>query len=275
MIYKKVIEKFLSTTVIPFLGLFLTAFVFILFPNLKSNFYTSYIIQLLGLFLIFTMLTKMIFNIKYMNLKNDIVNFRYNFIDNLLYSLIIIFGLSFTALFINTIDFFIDPSSKESIKTLFINASNNYSEQTNMIDLEILFNSFCIVIVIFLEEIYFRYSLYEIYEKNTKIFILLSSISFGIYHGYSIARILSSFIIGISLAIVYVKTKNIIYPIIIHFIWNLGTYFSSYIMFPFRNLDIGISIFSILSTEFLLFICIILILFIKYMILKYKRIKYK
>lgn len=273
MTYKKVIEKFLSTTVIPFLGLFLTTFVFILFPNLKSNFYTSYIIQLLGLFLIFTMLTKIIFNIKYINLKNDIVNFRYNFIDNLLYSLIIIFGLSFTALFINTIDFLIDPSSKDTIKTLFINASNNYYEQTNMIDLEILFNSFCIVIVIFLEEIYFRYSLYEIYEKNTKIFILLSSISFGLYHGYSIARILSSFILGISFAIVYVKTKNIVYPIIIHFLWNFGTYFSTYIMFPFRNLDIGISIFSILSTEFLLFICIILILFIKYMRLKYKWIK--
>lgn len=80
-----------------------------------------------------------------------------------------------------------------------------------------------IIVAIFapiIEEFVFRYSIESIAKKELQ-FIVISSIIFGLMHGLGIATILYA-LIGMALAIIYIKTdKNIIYPIITHIMNNI------------------------------------------------------
>ena len=89
-----------------------------------------------------------------------------------------------------------------------------------------MFNTFKIPTIIsvaifapLIEEFVFRYSI-ETLIKNDKVFLLVSSIAFGVLHGIGIITILYV-LIGLLLGIIYLKfKKNIAAPIIIHFLNN-------------------------------------------------------
>ena len=78
----------------------------------------------------------------------------------------------------------------------------------------------------FIEEIIFRYLLVKNLEKfNNKFFtILIASFVFGIMHT-GIFNIIYAFLLGVILNIIYLKNKNLLYPLLIHSSANLITLF--------------------------------------------------
>ena len=72
----------------------------------------------------------------------------------------------------------------------------------------------------FVEEMVFRYSLRTIF-KNKILFVIVSSVIFGVLHGIGIVTILYT-LIGLLLAIIYIKTnENTAATTIVHFMNNL------------------------------------------------------
>lgn len=89
---------------------------------------------------------------------------------------------------------------------------------TEVISMNILFLILSSVIVgPLVEEIIFRYILVRKLEKfNNKIAtILIASFIFAIMHG-GIINIIYSFLLGVILNTIYVKYKNLLYPLIVH-----------------------------------------------------------
>ena len=78
----------------------------------------------------------------------------------------------------------------------------------------------------FIEEIIFRYLLVKNLEKfNNKVFtILIASFVFGIIHT-GIFNIIYAFLLGVILNIIYLKNKNLLYPLLTHSSANLITLF--------------------------------------------------
>jgi membrane protease YdiL (CAAX protease family) len=72
------------------------------------------------------------------------------------------------------------------------------------------------------EELFFRYFLYNALKTYLPILlaIFLQAILFGVIHGFPL--MIYAFFIGIALAVVYEKRKNIIRPIFVHSIFNTG-----------------------------------------------------
>ena len=98
------------------------------------------------------------------------------------------------------------------------------TNQDQIIDLissyKILMILLCAILIPFTEEVVFRYSLGSLI-KNKVVFVIVSSILFGIMHGIELATLLYIFI-GAIYAIIYIKTdKNIIASTIAHVINNI------------------------------------------------------
>jgi membrane protease YdiL (CAAX protease family) len=75
------------------------------------------------------------------------------------------------------------------------------------------------------EEFFFRGILFNRIKKKFGITfgVFSSSIIFGFahYNQWSLGQVVSIIIIGLILALSYIKYNNIIYPIIVHSFWNL------------------------------------------------------
>jgi len=76
------------------------------------------------------------------------------------------------------------------------------------------------------EEIFFRATLIDYFEKNlknTNFSIILSALIFSVFHfGYgSLLEVFGAFVAGIILAFIYKKSKTLIAPITAHFLYNL------------------------------------------------------
>lgn len=71
----------------------------------------------------------------------------------------------------------------------------------------------------FVEEIIFRYSFLPLHNNfwSTGILLLISSVLFSLFHGMSF----SIFIMGLLLGILYLRKKNLWYPLIVHYINNI------------------------------------------------------
>jgi len=112
----------------------------------------------------------------------------------------------------------------EIICQIFEKLSVNMTNQDQIIDLissyKILMILLCAILIPFTEEVVFRYSLGSLI-KNKVVFVIVSSILFGIMHGIELATLLYIFI-GAIYAIIYIKTdKNIIASTIAHVINNI------------------------------------------------------
>lgn len=80
----------------------------------------------------------------------------------------------------------------------------------------------CIVAPI-TEEIIFRFGLFEFLRKkiNKKLSFIFVSILFAIIHGYSLYNSLMLFCMSFIWTYSYYKKENLLYPIILHFFFNL------------------------------------------------------
>ena len=97
--------------------------------------------------------------------------------------------------------------------------SNSNSLQIGQFIME--FISICICAPI-CEEIIFRFGLYEYLNKKVNVIfsIIITSILFSIFHLYSLDGVIILFIVSIIWNYSYYKTNNLIYPILLHFIFN-------------------------------------------------------
>ncbi|SDC71450.1 CPBP family intramembrane glutamic endopeptidase [Geotoga petraea] len=101
-------------------------------------------------------------------------------------------------------------------------------DKTNIIikNIDIILSIIYIPIAIIYEEILFRGVIYGFLKKylkfNTLISIFITSILFSFMHSNSINIIdfLNIFILGMFLNYIYIKKENILYPIMIHFVYN-------------------------------------------------------
>lgn len=80
-----------------------------------------------------------------------------------------------------------------------------------------------LIIAPIFEEIIFRKYILTKLLKRYSIFIsiVISSIYFSLFHLPSYLSLMPTLIFGIIACIVYIKTRNIIYPIFLHFLYNL------------------------------------------------------
>jgi len=97
-----------------------------------------------------------------------------------------------------------------------------------------------LIIAPIFEELFFRKFLFtELLKKySLKLSIIISSICFALIHLPSYRNLLPTFIFGIISCLIYRKTKNIFYTIILHFLCNLswlflGTYGESFYKWSF------------------------------------------
>lgn len=110
------------------------------------------------------------------------------------------------------------------VYTVMINLSVNNSNQDTLVqevNSNAVFAALSLAICApFIEEILFRYSLGSII-KNNIVFVIISSILFGVMHGIGIATILY-IMLGVIYSILYIRTnKNIVAPIIAHTLNNI------------------------------------------------------
>ena len=111
----------------------------------------------------------------------------------------------------------------ELISSLLINANVEMKNQQTIMETyeqsKLAMTIAVILLAPFIEEIVFRYSLSTIF-KNDYIFIIISSLIFGLMHGVGASSIVY-IVMGVILSLIYVKTnKNIIAPIIAHILNN-------------------------------------------------------
>jgi membrane protease YdiL (CAAX protease family) len=106
----------------------------------------------------------------------------------------------------------------------------NYSEfQTDISSFSgfrpaLLYNTISILIIApIFEELFFRkFLLQNLLKENSKIIgILISSLCFAIIHIETLLNLVPTFIFGIISGLIFIKTKRIIYSIILHFLVNL------------------------------------------------------
>ncbi len=93
-------------------------------------------------------------------------------------------------------------------------------------------NIFIVVICApIMEELLFRKAILDRTAKYGEgVSIVFSGLLFGLFHG-NLVQFAYAFLLGICFGFIYLKTKNIIYPIILHMITNfLGSFIGSFII---------------------------------------------
>ena len=96
------------------------------------------------------------------------------------------------------------------------------SEKSNI---SIIYNGISVLIIapIFEELIFRKYMYSELIKKySSNLSIIISSVFFSLIHLPSYRNLIPTFIFGIVCCLVYRKTKNISYTIILHFLANLS-----------------------------------------------------
>lgn len=206
--------------------------------NLLGQFFSS-----LTLLTLYVLSGKIFFNINYSELFKEIKLSNYDYMDKLLITAFFSSIYGFFAVLIYQIDFMINPDRTKLI-SYFIKTLNYDNTYTNNI-LYILINVIITAIAVVGEEIFFRYTSYKIFVKkkqDIKIFIILTSIVFGLYHSSSISRFFASLVISIFISIIYVMTKSVVYAFISHFLWNCSTFISTVFIGCFNNINMSITV---------------------------------
>ena len=100
-------------------------------------------------------------------------------------------------------------------------SQTDVSFEITLLSIIFFFVARCIVAPI-TEEIIFRFGLYELMNRKMKsiLAIVLSSLIFSILHGYLFIDTILLAISSIIWTYPYFKKKNLLYPIILHFLHN-------------------------------------------------------
>ncbi len=123
----------------------------------------------------------------------------------------------------NIITFFIGIFKQSTVENVILEATSGLNPIANI---------FIIVICApIMEELLFRKFLVDrTAQYGEGVAIVFSGLIFGLFHG-NLVQFSYAFVLGIFFAFIYIKTRNIIYPIILHMIQNfLGSFFGMYII---------------------------------------------
>ncbi|MFW6271076.1 MAG: CPBP family intramembrane glutamic endopeptidase [Bacillota bacterium] len=144
-------------------------------------------------------------------------------------------GKLFLILGITTFVFILFTSYTSSIIMIIFDLSEAFLERAEtMIDVRGLQGLFLLLIVApIAEEILFRGLFLEgiASQHSQKVAILVSAFMFSLYH-MNLLQTLHTFILGLFLAYVYLKTRSLILCIYIHFVNNFFPYIISHLQIP-------------------------------------------
>ncbi|MDO6490652.1 MAG: type II CAAX endopeptidase family protein [Cellulophaga sp.] len=160
------------------------------------------------------------------------------------YLLIIVIGLGFTWQPIFDLDKIIDYYSTSEINI----HSNKFYGFTPFF---LYFNLSAIIIAPIFEELFFRKLLFIKLLEYNKVWpsILISSLCFSAIHFETPSNLIPTFVYGIIACLIYIKTKNIIYLIVIHFFNNFCSILYSVYGEPFYdwlyNLNYGFTYWAL------------------------------
>ncbi|WP_300278775.1 CPBP family intramembrane glutamic endopeptidase [Peptacetobacter sp.] len=207
---------------------------------------------------------KFILKADYKEIKIDLKTIKYNNFDNIYFALIILFLVAILSTFVYQVEFIMMGNRAINIKNILSN-----TKQISIDNMGLMY-IFSLVLVIFIEELFFRFLTFkyivkdESNKKDIYLFIFVSSILFMLYHGYSVARMVSVFILSISFCLIYIKTKNFILPLIMHILWDFSTFILSPLLTLFEKYNLSLmTAISILNTIFFLILLIIIYIVIK------------
>lgn len=261
-------------------GIFLLvlSFIIICIANIGQFFFGTgnlgKIIAISIILILFALSGKFIFKISYKELYKELKFDKANWIDNLLKTLALLVVAELIISLIYQIDFMINFKIEKTIGYMAGHISNSITaighNYANTIFDSLMFATW-IAIGLVAEELFFRYIFYRIFvkdENNKKdklVFIMSSSIIFGLMHITTIERAVTSCVFGIFLAIIYIKTKNLIYTIIAHGLVNycsaISLNYASY--FDYENLNW--SVYSNLFVAMLTLVILIILTLYAYL----------
>ncbi len=236
---KKNIYFLLRLLVINMILVFITFFLMSIASSIfhdKDGITSDYIITLVTVIAL-VFVSKYILQVGYSfeKFKEDIKKSKINFIRNFTYSLFVMFIVGVVLTSIEEITFLM---GKETIDEIFS------IEPT----IDILIGA--IIFAPFIEELFFRRSIYIYIMENIKddrfnkyIFLIFSTIAFASLHP-PIHKIIFVIPVGLGLSVIYLYTKNFVYTWLMHFIYNFT------VIFDITKFELNIyNKLAIISTE--------------------------
>ena len=236
---KKNIYFLLRLLVINMILVFITFFLISIASSIfhdKNGITSDYIITLMTVIsLVFV--SKYILQVGYSfeKFKEDIKKSKINFIRNFTYSLFVMFIVGIALTSIEEITFLM---GKKTIDEIF----------SIELTVDILIGA--IIFAPFIEELFFRRSIYIYIMENMKddrfnkyIFLIFSTIAFASLHP-PMHKIIFVIPIGLGLSVIYLYTKNFVYTWLMHFIYNFT------VIFDITKFELNMyNKLSIMSTE--------------------------
>lgn len=236
---KKNIYFLLRLLVINMILVFITFFLISIASSLfhdKDGITSDYIITLVTVIsLVFV--SKYILQVGYSfeKFKEDIKKSKINFIRNFTYSLFVMFIVGVVLTSIEEITFLMGKKTIDEIFSI---------EPT----IDLLIGT--IIFAPFIEELFFRRSIYIYIMENMKddrfnkyIFLIFSTLTFASLHP-PMHKIIFVIPIGLGLSVIYLYTKNFVYTWLMHFIYNFT------VIFDITKFELNIyNKLAIISTE--------------------------
>ena len=236
---KKNIYFILRLLVINMILVFITFFLISIASSIfhdKDGITSDYIITLVTVIsLVFV--SKYILQVGYSfeKFKEDIKKSKINFIRNFTYSLFVMFIVGVALTSIEEITFLMGKKTIDEIFSI---------EPT----VDILIGA--IIFAPFIEELFFRRSIYIYIMENMKddrfnkyIFLIFSTLTFASLHP-PMHKIIFVIPIGLGLSVIYLYTKNFVYTWLMHFIYNFT------VIFDITKFELNMyNKLSIMSTE--------------------------
>lgn len=236
---KKNIYFLLRLLVINMILVFITFFLISIASSIfhdKDGITSDYIITLVTVIAL-VFVSKYILQVGYSfeKFKEDIKKSKINFIRNFTYSLFVMFIVGVVLTSIEEITFLM---GKKTIDEIF----------SIELTVDILIGA--IIFAPFIEELFFRRSIYIYIMENMKddrfnkyIFLIFSTLTFASLHP-PMHKIIFVIPIGLGLSVIYLYTKNFVYTWLMHFIYNFT------VIFDITKFELNIyNKLAIISTE--------------------------
>lgn len=236
---KKNIYFLLRLLVINMILVFITFFLISIASSIfhdKDGITSDYIITLVTVIAL-VFVSKYILQVGYSleKFKEDIKKSKINFIRNFTYSLFVMFIVGVVLTSIEEITFLM---GKKTIDEIF----------SIELTVDILIGA--IIFAPFIEELFFRRSIYIYIMENMKddrfnkyIFLIFSTLTFASLHP-PMHKIIFVIPIGLGLSVIYLYTKNFVYTWLMHFIYNFT------VIFDITKFELNMyNKLSIISTE--------------------------
>ena len=256
---KKNIYFLLRLLVINMILVFITFFLISIASSIfhdKNGITSDYIITLMTVIsLVFV--SKYILQVGYSfeKFKEDIKKSKINFIRNFTYSLFVMFIVGIALTSIEEITFLMGKKTIDEIFSI---------EPT----IDLLIGT--IIFAPFIEELFFRRSIYIYIMENMKddrftkyIFLIFSTLAFASLHP-PMHKVIFVIPLGLGLSVIYLYTKNFVYTWLMHFIYNFTVIFditkfelNMYSKISIISTDEVLAIYSLVRFTIIIFVVLV------------------